>query len=114
MTVVDGAKDERDELARKSFAVNIYAASNLQKRIMKGDGVTGPSGISAYFGKTPKPFLKSFRENESIAQRALKQDRDITKVYDVKPDSNYIKGAFRNCVVQKNRGKMESIFTERN
>lgn len=29
VTVVDGAKDERDELARKSFAVNIYAASNL-------------------------------------------------------------------------------------
>lgn len=111
-SISGGHTDDRDEMARKSFAVNTYAQNNLQKRILKGDGATGPSGIAAYFGKTPKPFLKSFRENESLARRALKHDMDITKKYDVTPDTSYIRGAFRNCVVQKNRGKMKAIFSD--
>jgi hypothetical protein len=98
------------DMEKKSFAVNTNATYNLKKGMKANGGETQSQGFSAYFAKTPKPFLKSFREHENYAKRALAKDMDINKKYDLTPEADYIAGAFRNCVVQKNRGKFDAIY----
>lgn len=102
---------ELTDIEKKSFAVNTHANYNLRKQ-GRSDGADAKSshGFSAYFAKAPKSYLKSFREHENFAKRAMVHDMDITKRYDFKPQKDFIEGAFRSCLVQKNRGKFEAIY----
>lgn len=109
---ISNLEDNRDEIQKKSFAINTYANYSLQQRAPKVRGEGRTRGMMAYLGKVPRVFLKNFREHESIAQRALNRNLNVMKKYDTRPEDSYIKGAFRNCINQKNRGKLDSIFKE--
>jgi hypothetical protein len=106
----DKGGKELSEIEKKGFAVNIHANYNLKKQLKTGNSSSSGQAFSSYFAKTPKRFLKSFREHENFAKRATINDTDIHKKYDFKPDSEIIEVAFRSCLVQKNRGKFDSIF----
>lgn len=101
---------ELSDIEKKSFAVNTNANYNLKKHTKSGNSEAKSQSFSAYFAKAPKRFLKTFREHENFARRATVKDTDITKKYDFKPPKDFIEGAFRSCLVQKNRGKFESIY----
>ena len=101
---------ELTEIEKKAFAVNTNANYNLKKQSKTGNAEVKSQSFSSYFAKAPKRFLKSFREHENFAKRATVKDTDITKKYDFKPSKDFIEGAFRSCLVQKNRGKFDAIY----
>lgn len=109
-TTDDKGGKELTEIERKGFAVNTHANYNLRKQAKGGASGSSGQSFSSYFAKTPKCFLKSFREHENFARRATINDTDIHKKYDFKPTSEFIEGAFRSCLVQKNRGKFDAIY----
>lgn len=95
-------------MERKAFAMNRTAIYNISKTTKQSNDGEKNNSFMAYFAKTR--FLEPFREHENFHKRAMMRDMDITKHYDFKPNHDFIQGAFRSCLVQKNRGKFPGVF----
>lgn len=92
------------------MASTTYARSTLAKNLPVKEQTKAPSTFNSFFTSCPKPFLKSFREHENFARRAIQGDAKLKRKYDLYPSTSLVTNAFTNCINQKNKGLIEDLF----